>query len=890
VEQPYDAYKNKNVEYDYILEAVVPVDTIHSETLPQIINLLKDEDLLKMYFKNVALGRVYGKVMLKLDQHLYFKFGISLVDADTKITSKELIKEVVEFILSLNKNVSTDNLNLNKGDINVEVITENKTVNDYDKIIVNEGKFCLGKDTDMHMFSMTDDGIIEHYHNEKLEDSFPFAKLTLTRECKSLTQNGYTLTRVVEDLEKDKLKQDVLDNPDKVKQDIQASIDTVDEIQAKQDELNDKLNNLLGEEKEITERFPSNDFSSEPVLYQDLNIETFNEFLTAEQKAYINTYIGTLEEFVNAMQLLYDEVGDGTSPMISIDEYVKEILNDGGISEWTQEMSDLLGYDIKTENLHTNDIEQLAKDIMDWYGSDMGTWFDEIQGNEEEVYNDLLGMLETGDKSQIQIIIDDLEEANVEDNTDDAKSVKDLINRLKALIVNDIKTEAMSKFYTAENAFDDFLKKAKEEKEDGYYEFKLDELGITKEATAEFKTMLLNRPEIDDIKYDPQTNKYSVKLSNSTKVQEGITKSDIDAINNKWEKINTGNVKYKLDVPMDIKIVSRNTSLKRFSMKNDDKVVYDLIIGGKIYDTTENTGNKIVDLQKIGANYYLYNKMDKKEETQNLSRLYQHTKDKDTFAIIGSQDKDTKQNRSNELKSEISKAQKQFKNVGYNQLEGTYTYENGEQGIEDSYIIYNIPKNTALDIANKLNQESIIWKDSNYFGFINADGSEDYTFKNQDKNMTFDDKITNMFGSKFKNGSNRLAFAFECKLIETTATGSNFSKQGKYKTVKFPVCKIEAKKLGESEDLSKFAEECLKKLQMFVSNNNFTGSDLNENNKAFMQYMEDNNLVVSNVIPNKIFKVYNFNENDNAGGYIGKLVYSPKGIWEIEIAYNELMD
>ena len=72
------------------------------------------------------------------------------------------------------------------------------------------------------------------------------------------------------------------------------------------------------------------------------------------------------------------------------------------------------------------------------------------------------------------------------------------------------------------------------------------------------------------------------------------------------------------------------------------------------------------------------------EETQNLSRLYQHTKNKDTFAIIGSQDQDTKQDRSDELKSEIGKAQRQYSNVGYNKLEGTYTYENGEQGIENS--------------------------------------------------------------------------------------------------------------------------------------------------------------------------------------------------------------
>lgn len=62
------------------------------------------------------------------------------------------------------------------------------------------------------------------------------------------------------------------------------------------------------------------------------------------------------------------------------------------------------------------------------------------------------------------------------------------------------------------------------------------------------------------------------------------------------------------------------------------------------------------------------------------------------------------------------------------------------------------------------------------------------------KNMTFDEKITDMFGSKFKSGSNRLAFAFECKLIETTATGNTFSTQNKQSIVEFPVCKIEVPK------------------------------------------------------------------------------------------------
>lgn len=709
--QPFDDYKNYGVEYDYIIEATVSVKAVHTSSISEIINLLKNEDFVKIYFKEVALGRVYGKVILQLNNTLYFKFGISLVDSDTKITSKALIKDVNEFILALNKNVATDSLNINKGDINVDIITENKNIIDYDKVLVNEGKLYFNKDTDKHLFKMTDDGVVEHYHNDNLTNSFPFAKLTLTRECKSLIQDNYIPAILTEDMNDNaELKKDVLNNPNKVKQDIQNNIDAVDEIQAKQDELNDKLDNLLGESKSDNyPEFPSNEFTEEPVIYDDLNVETFNEYLTAEQKAYINAYIGTIDEFVQAMQLLYDEVGDGVAPLISVNDYVKEILGyDGDIDKWSQELSDMLGFDLKTE--------------------------------------------------------------------------------------------AVSKFYTVENAFEDFLKTAKEETEDGYYEFKLDELGITKEATAEFKTMLLNRPEIDDIKYDPVNNTYKVKISND---------------------------------------------------KKDEKIQESKI-----------------------------------EETQNLSRLYQHTKNKDTFAIIGSQDQDTKQDRSDELKSEIGKAQRQYSNVGYNKLEGTYTYENGEQGIENSYIIYNIPKDRALYIANKLNQESIIWKDSNYFGFIKADGTEDSQFKNQEKNMTFDEKITDMFGSRFKNGSNRLAFAFECKLIETTDTGINFSKQGKSNIVEYPICVIDVPKsecLEEDVDLNQFAEKCMRELQRFLTNNKLKGADLNEGNEQFMQYTQQNNLEVQTVIPHKIFKVYNFDE-DNAGGYIGKLLYTAQGIWNIEVA------
>ena len=84
-------------------------------------------------------------------------------------------------------------------------------------------------------------------------------------------------------------------------------------------------------------------------------------------------------------------------------------------------------------------------------------------------------------------------------------------------------------------------------------------------------------------------------------------------------------------------------------------------------------------------------------------------------------------------------------------------------------------------------------------------------------------------------------------------------------------------------DLNQFAEKCMRELQRFLTNNKLKGADLNENNEKFMQYTQQNNLEVQTVIPHKIFKVYNFDE-DNAGGYIGKLLYTAQGIWNIEVA------
>ena len=134
-----------------------------------------------------------------------------------------------------------------------------------------------------------------------------------------------------------------------------------------------------------------------------------------------------------------------------------------------------------------------------------------------------------------------------------------------------------------------------------------------------------------------------------------------------------------------------------------------------------------------------------------LSKLLQHIKDKNTFAIIGSQDQDTKKDRLNDLIDEIRVLSSRKSGIGFNHIDGVYTYENGKKGTEYSLIIYNLSKEDALKIGNKLNQESIIWKDKNFFGMLTCkDGSVDYEFSNDDQNMNFSKEATQKFSSMIK--------------------------------------------------------------------------------------------------------------------------------------------
>ena len=145
-----------------------------------------------------------------------------------------------------------------------------------------------------------------------------------------------------------------------------------------------------------------------------------------------------------------------------------------------------------------------------------------------------------------------------------------------------------------------------------------------------------------------------------------------------------------------------------------------------------------------------------KIEEGGLSRIWQHTRDDNTFAIIGSQDKDTKEDRSEELIGKVSKLVRQRNNnIGYKPLWGRYEYEDGTIGEELSLIIFNISKKKALEIAKEINQESIIWKDVGFFGFLTPDGVEDGVFSYNPRNMNFSDEDIKLFGSRLAKHKNK---------------------------------------------------------------------------------------------------------------------------------------
>lgn len=214
-----------------------------------------------------------------------------------------------------------------------------KIVEGLDKKIVENNILLFNRLNDTHKLLLNDDGIVEDYLNEKLCKSFNFSKLGLLRECKNLLQEGYILNEadiMTNNNEDDTV--DVLDNPEQTKQDLQQDIKDVEEIQELQDELDNKLDTLNEDLEESTE-FPSTDFTENIISSNDISEEQFKINLTKEQINWIETNLGSLKEFTDALFALYYTFGEG---LISIDNYVKELQsylkNNGTLADYVLEL------------------------------------------------------------------------------------------------------------------------------------------------------------------------------------------------------------------------------------------------------------------------------------------------------------------------------------------------------------------------------------------------------------------------------------------------------------------------------------------------------------------------------------------------------------------------
>lgn len=188
-------------------------------------------------------------------------------------------------------------------------------------------------------------------------------------------------------------------------------------------------------------------------------------------------------------------------------------------------------------------------------------------------------------------------------------------------------------------------------------------------------------------------------------------------------------------------------------------------------------------------------------EEASYGRIYQHTRDNGTFAIIGSEDKDTHKSRYDELKSLIKEYEKKYGHLGYNRLSGTYQYQlTGEKVSEKSVIIYDIELKDALSIAKKINQESIIWKENTFFGIIDVQGGVLERFKKSALN--FSKAIKNGIGSKLMSDQTRdFGYAFEeVKIVKKTNISNNIlteiNKEDKNYLEWHQVCEAFCKKIG----------------------------------------------------------------------------------------------
>ena len=140
-----------------------------------------------------------------------------------------------------------------------------------------------------------------------------------------------------------------------------------------------------------------------------------------------------------------------------------------------------------------------------------------------------------------------------------------------------------------------------------------------------------------------------------------------------------------------------------------------------------------------------------------LSRIQQAISDPSvSFAIISASRNENTPEQNKELTKQLMKEVAKY---GFVKLQGGYIENsNGEDVVvtEKSVMVRGIPKEEALALGKKYNQDSILWKDSDGMRYINRDGSE-YRFKTDGfkTGNDYDLKSVGQYFSRRLQGSNK---------------------------------------------------------------------------------------------------------------------------------------
>ena len=306
----FSSYRNE-VKYNYILNATIHINKEFHD-VKSIESLIDNEDFLQIYFPQPGLGRVYVDVNIEKG-FLFFRFGITEIDKKEDFTSKELKEDIIEMILSLNKNIDyfKDN-NIERGDIKLHVIKDKES---YDKKLVNEGKLTFVSDM-TEVLKLTDEGKVEYYINNGLKESFDFSKQKVNTLCESLVQQGAWLE------ESDNLDYNNLNsNLEQAEQNIKTGIEKVDELQNLKDELMDKVDTLVNES--YSKEYLALDKELDELIKKNATDVELNDFI---EKAANNDNI-TNQEYTKLQYKAQDTKKVDLYP--AIEKHVQEMINQG---------------------------------------------------------------------------------------------------------------------------------------------------------------------------------------------------------------------------------------------------------------------------------------------------------------------------------------------------------------------------------------------------------------------------------------------------------------------------------------------------------------------------------------------------------------------------------